>query len=131
MTEAFYTLTRWEILQPEVWEGINEEKKRVLRRVFDSYVQAYGRPFVVNYGDSDLRILWAKEIKVDRLKQDVRSPIGTSYDCPLCQPYDAWDGFSQANKERRFQCKVIDPKYGEMERGTWMRCPCLKNTPSS
>ena len=129
-TEALYTPTRWEVLEAKNWENLSDEQKKVFEKAFMSYVQAYGKPFVVRFSGTDLRVMWGKEIKVDKLKQAVRSPTGSSYDCPLCQPYDPY--VDQWEQERRFLCKVIDPRYkSEMSNGVWLKCPCLIDSPSS
>ena len=90
--------------------------------------RVYGRLFIVKFSDDDLRPLWESQINVNSLKNTTHTPINTEWECPLCQPYDNWTGFADMERNRRYLCKVVAPKYKTGcidEEGTYSKCICI------
>lgn len=101
-----------------------ELQRQHVRRIFKSR----GFLYMVKFGEDpttgafDVRPMWEDSISIPMLRQEIKGPMGMSYDCPLCQPYDN-DGLS-----RRFMCKIANPKYDDGfidGLGVWTKCPCL------
>lgn len=134
--EAHLTKRRWHLLNGAAWRRRNGESaeqyhRRIKeqRKEFESLIRAYGRPYIIRYGTDDVRTMWSKGIKADKLRAEVLSPIGTKFNCPLCQPYDNWTGYADDNDNRRYLCKTINPYFpNDMEEngGVWMKCPCIR-----
>lgn len=108
----------------EQFRNRTEEQKRNLYLL----KKQRGPCFMVKFGDDDIRPMWADQIEMQKLMQEIRTPVGSPVQCPLCQPYDAWDGFNRIDENRRMFCKVVDPKYHNGcadEIGVYAKCVCL------
>lgn len=87
-----------------------------------------GSCYMIKFGEDDIRPMFEDQISISKLKQELRTPVNTHWDCPLCQPYDNWTGLADIENNRRFLCRIVSPKYegGAIdEEGTYTKCVCI------
>lgn len=90
--------------------------------------RARGRLFMVLFGDNDVRPMWEDQISMKALKQQIRTPFDTEWDCPLCQPHDSWGGLAEIDNNRKYFTKIVSPKYKDGcidEEGVYTKCVCI------
>lgn len=124
-----------DLLKKDSWLIGEEESKRdfvsrikLQDRQFVETRRLHGHMYMLYYEDGDVRPMREDQISITELKAQIRTPLDTEYDCPLCQPYDRWEGLVEMDQNRRYLCKIVSPKYlhGSIEEvGIWKKCPCV------
>lgn len=152
---------RWKLLSKDSWVQRPDESEKNYNdrtaaqdRVFVNHKSTFGIPFVIRFDDNDYRVLWSKEINLEKLKRDVKSPFAVPFMCPLCQPWE-YERVGQnydPTVDRVFLCKVVRPvrqvvftikdRLGQEETHTYMyegfiedngvnrKCLCLGKKPT-
>ena len=120
----------YELLQRKTADSIKEgdprgaaKRKELLNAQFSAMKRAHGHCYMIKFGEDDIRPMWEDQISIKQLRQEIKSPWGDQYDCPLCQPYD-----DPETKARRNMCRIVIPKYvgGAIdEEGVLCKCPCI------
>ncbi len=91
------------------------------------YMRQHGKCYMVKFGLDDVRPMWEDQIDSKILIEQIKSPTGLPYDCPLCQPYDNFDIVTRV-AYRRYLTKIVHPSYLEGfidSSGVWQKCACL------
>lgn len=124
-----------ELLERKKWVSGDEESKvdfiariKLQHQQFYDLKRAHGQLYVIKFGEDDSRPMWEDQISMAKLKAELRTPLGTEWDCPLCQPYDKWSGTADIESNRRFMCRIIAPDYvnGCIEDvGVLKKCSCI------
>ena len=94
---------------------------------FGQLIRRRGMCYLLKFKVDDIRPIWECDISPDILRQQILTPRGTQWECPLCQPYDIWDHISSQLTNRRYMCKVVAPQYRTGcidEDGVDMKCCC-------
>lgn len=114
--------------QPDEDGGAFHDRVREQKRNLYLLQKQRGPCFMIKFGEDDIRPMWADQIDMRVLINEIRTPVGTPIQCPLCQPYDAWGGMGNIDDNRRMFCKIINPKYRDGcadETGVSAKCVCL------
>ena len=123
------------LLFREIWLRRDEESKedyanrqKLQRKQLIDLWRSRGQCYMIKFGEDDIRPMWESDISIIKLREEVRTPLGGKWDCPLCQPYDDYTGVAEIDKNRRYFTRIINPKYPEGtidEGGVYSRCPCV------
>jgi hypothetical protein len=124
-----------DLLERVQWiRGEDEKAENFINRIrlqeqqFVNMKRSQGRCFMIKFGLDDIRPMWENQINIMDLKELIRTPLDTHWDCPLCQPYDAWTGLTDMDNNRRFLCRIVAPRYEGGcidEEGTYSKCVCI------
>ena len=122
------------LLSRETWKmGVDEDasvfsiRMATQKKELSDLIKKHGQCFMVKFGEDDIRPMWEDSINPNKLREEIRGPDGMFWDCPLCQPYDAWYPGSM-NKDRQYFCKIIKPGWysGCLEEdGISAKCVCI------
>ena len=124
-----------ELLSRKMWI-IRENESRadyvtrlnLQHRQLIEFKRAKGQCYMVLFGEDDARPMWENQISIKELKEQIRNPHGNRWDCPLCQPYDNWEGIAGIEQNRRYMTRIIYPRYNNgaiEEEGIYQKCPCI------
>ena len=119
----------WEKLEGETQENFIMRLNLQFQQLSDLR-RVRGQCYMIYIGEGDVRPMWENEISTRLVKEESHTPIRTKWDCPLCQPYDNWEGLASIQQNRRYMTRVIDPKYnnGTIDEGSVLqKCPCVLN----
>ena len=124
-----------DLICSELWERADKEDEKAFqlrilsqKKQFKAYMRQHGRCYLVKFEENDIRPIWEDQIDIVNLIKELHSPMGSSFDCPLCQPYDIWDNVVTQYTGKNYLTKIVNPKYedGFIDKGgVWLKCPCL------